>query len=309
MAEPTRFEEIVDTVKNWGRWGADDQRGTLNFITEESRKRAALAVKDGTAFSLAMPLSLGGPQDGRGVPGRINPVRTMLAINTPMSDSPDSAAYSDDIVVTPVQAATHWDAFPHVSHRGLLYNGVSADTVTSAGATMFGIEHFGAVITRGVLIDLPRHLGVERLPAGFEVTRDLLIECEEAQGEPVLPGDIVLIRTGQVQIFFEGDIHGYHAPTSGLGATASLWFHEREVAAAATDTIAFDLLPSREPEVVLPVHILSLVMMGMPQGQNFVLEELAEACASDRRYSFLLDATPEPFVRSTGGMVAPVALR
>src|SRR4051812_38351288 len=97
VGQTVGFEEAASQVRNWGRWGGDDERGTLNFITPDVRKRAVSSICDGTPFSLAMPLSWGGPQDGSGIPGRINPVRTMLGINTPMGQSEKAAAYSDDI--------------------------------------------------------------------------------------------------------------------------------------------------------------------------------------------------------------------
>ncbi|MET0930634.1 MAG: cyclase family protein [Aeromicrobium sp.] len=310
MTTLEEFESLADQVRNWGRWGADDQRGTLNLIGPDSIRRGLDAVVDARPVILSMPLQLKGPQDGTGIPGRINPVRTMLGINTPMGADPTvAAAYSDDIVVMPTQAATHWDALSHVSWRGQMYNGVPADAVTVRGATALGVETFGALVTRGVLLDVARSQGVDRLPGGTEVTRTMLEDCARNQGVELHPGDVVLVRTGHVQLFRAGDVHGYHTPTPGLGLDTAALFHEAGTAAAATDTIAFELLPSALPEIVLPVHVLCLVMMGMPQGQNFDLEALSVACAADGRYDFLFEGTPLPILHSTGGPMNPVALR
>lgn len=309
MLSVAEFDVLAEQVSNWKRWGADDQLGTLNFITPDVVRRGTAAVVTGESFSLAMPLSLNGPQNGTGVPGRINPVRTMLAVNTPMSDSPDSCAYSDDIVVTPTQAATHWDALSHCSHRGVMYNGIPADAIDSSGATRLGIETAGTVVSRGVLLDVARHRGVDRLPNRFAVTRAVLEAVEEAQGVRVEEGDIVLVRTGQVSYFLAGDVPGYRRRVPALDHDAPLFFHERRAAAAAIDNMPMELLPSNVEDLMLPVHVLCLVMMGMIQGQNWVLEDLAAACAQDRRYTFLLNATPERFLRSTGGLVHPVAVR
>ncbi|WP_416957309.1 cyclase family protein [Streptomyces sp. Agncl-13] len=309
MLSVAEFDVLAEQVSNWKRWGADDQLGTLNFITPDVVRRGTAAVVTGESFSLAMPLSLNGPQNGTGVPGRINPVRTMLAVNTPMSDSPDACAYSDDIVVTPTQAATHWDALSHCSHRGVMYNGIPADAIDSSGATRLGIETAGIVVSRGVLLDVARHQGVDRLPNRFAVTRAVLEAVEEAQGVRVEEGDIVLVRTGQVSYFLAGDVPGYRRLVPALDHDAPLFFHERRAAAAAIDNMPMELLPSNVEDLMLPVHVLCLVMMGMIQGQNWVLEDLAAACAQDRRYTFLLNATPERFLRSTGGLVHPVAVR
>jgi kynurenine formamidase len=310
MVTVEQFDALATKVSNWGRWGDHDQRGTLNLVTPEAVRKGAASVQAGEAFSLAMTLSLNGPQNGLGVPGRINPVRTMLAVNHPMFDGPHSVAYSDDIVVTPTQAATHWDALSHVSHRGVMYNGVPAGAVDAFGAWKLGIEDAGTVVSRGILLDVARHQGAGRLPGGFAVTREILEAVEEAQGVPVEEGDIVLVRTGQAGAFLNGDIDGYrNRPVPGLDWDAPLFFHQRGVAAVGLDTMPFELLPSNVPDIVLPVHVLCLVMMGLLQGQNFVLEDLAAACAADRRYTFLLQATPERFLRSTGGLVNPVAIR
>jgi kynurenine formamidase len=305
----SEFEALIEKVTTWGRWGPDDQRGTLNHITPETVRRGAAAVVTGERFSLGMTLSLDGPQDGSPPPGRINPVRTMLAVNVPMSAHPDAARYSDDIVVAPTQTATHWDALAHNSFRGTLYNGVPAGAVDSSGATRLGIEAAGEVVSRGVLLDVARHEGVDVLPGFFPITAALLTAVEQAQDSPVEPGDIVLIRTGQASFFLNGDVARYRRPLAAAHHDTALWFHDRRVAAAAIDNAPFELLRNDVPDVVLPLHVLNLVYLGLLQGENFVLEDLAAACAVDRRYTFLLEATPERFLHSTGGMVNPVAIR
>ncbi|MGY0488252.1 cyclase family protein [Streptomyces sp. WG-D5] len=302
------FEALADRVRTWGRWGDHDERGTLNYITQEARVRASACVVDGAAFPLSIPLTWKGPQHA-GPIMRFNPIRTMTAINAPSGTYPTSAVYSDDVVTMPIQAATHWDALSHTGYRDVMYNGVPSAAITYAGAQRLGIDAFGAVATRAVLLDLPRHLGVDRLEPRFEVTADLLAECEEAQGCSVQRGDILLLRTGHIQVFLEGDVDGYHAPAPGAGPSCAEYFAAREVAAAATDTIAFELYPSLAPEVGLPLHVLCHTMMGLPLGENWHLEDLAAASASDGRYDVLLEASPEPLESSTGGLVNPVALR
>ena len=309
MISLDEFRGLAKRVSNWGRWGAEDQRGTLNLITGDVLRRAAASVVDGAAFRLGMDLSPHGPQLPDRAPARINPVRSMLAINTPVAPAPDECAASDDIVVTPTQAATHWDALSHVSYAGQVYNGYPAGVITAAGATKLGIDAFGAVVSRGVLLDVARHVGVEDLPRKFAVTRAVLEDVERAQGVSVQPGDIVAVRTGNSRHFLAGDVLGYRDNVPAFDYDAAVYFHERDVAAVAIDNMPTELLPSNVDGVFLPLHILCLVMMGMPLGENWVFEGLADACAADRRYEFLLSATPEPFVHSTGGLVSPVAVR
>src|SRR3954452_6305891 len=108
MPLPPEFHELAGKVRNWGRWGDDDEIGTLNLIDPEARRRGAARVRTGRAFSLALPLSADGPQTGM-VPGRVNPLRTMTMLDTPVFD-PDGIRFNDDAVVMGLQAATHWDS-------------------------------------------------------------------------------------------------------------------------------------------------------------------------------------------------------
>lgn len=309
------FDELAQRVSRWGTWGSEDQRGTLNFITPEVIRRATASVLSGEVFELGMDLSWDGVQTDGGVRGRINPVRTMTAINEafPLApESPDVARYNDDIVITPIQVATHWDALSHNSHRGVLYNGFPADSVTAVGATRLGIESMGAtrgIVSRGVLLDVARHYGHDCLPRKFAITQAVLEEVEAAQGQPVEEGDIVVIRTGLGRHYLERDIPGYRKDVPALEYDALLFLYERNAAAVAIDNMPVELLPANVEAVGMPVHILCLVVMGLPLGENLVLEDLASACAADRRYTFLLEATPERFIGSTGGMVNPVAIR
>jgi kynurenine formamidase len=302
------FQNLVDLVDNTGRWGDDDQRGTLNLITDEVLRRAASTVQQGQIVSLSVPLQLRGIQDGVAIPARINPLRTMIAINEQSLPEP-APAFNDDIVVTPTQAATHWDALSHVSWLGRMYNGVPADAVDYRGASRLGIETYGPVASRAVLLDVARHLDQPVLDKSTVITAQLLREVEEAQDSPIESGDIVLVRTGGVRRFYDGDLASYRAKASGLSADTALFFHERGVAAAAADTSMFEYMPAAEAEIFLPLHVLALVQMGMPLGENWDLERLGDACNADRRYTGLLEASPEQFVQSTGGLVHPTVIR
>jgi kynurenine formamidase len=299
------FDALRTKVRNWGRWGDDDERGTLNLITPSVVARAAACVKTGKRFSLALPLSHNGPQTGQ-VPGRVNPLRTMTMIDRPVGRDPGGVRASDDVVHMALQAATHWDALSHISYGGRLYNGFDSSSITDAGAARCGIQNVCALVTRGVLLDVARAKDVERLDPGYAITPD---DLDAADRAAVQAGDVVLIRTGQMQLLKAGDKQGYGAPSPGPGMSCALWFHDRDIAAVATDTYAFEVFPPEERGVFLPLHVLDLVEMGMLQGQNFDLEELAADCASDGVYEFLLSATPEPFVHAVGAPVVPVAIK
>jgi kynurenine formamidase len=301
MALPDSFVALARDVNNWGRWGDDDELGTVNLITPDVVRRGAECVRTGESFSLAIPLSADGPQVGA-VPGRINPIHLMTMVNFTYGE----VAASDDTVAMGLQAGTHWDALTHVSYGGKIYNGYAAEVITEAGASVCGIEKITSLVSRGVLIDVARAKGVDRLDAGYAITAD---DLDAAAKCDVLPGDVVLIRTGHIQLLDAGDKQAYGMPSPGPGMGAVRWFHEHDVAAVATDTFAFEAIPGEVEGLFLPVHALDLVDMGMMQGQNFYLEELARVCADDGAYTFLLEATPEPFVGAVGAPVNPIAIR
>jgi kynurenine formamidase len=255
------------------------------------------------------------------VPGRINPLRTMINVNIPLSDDPGWICSNEDVVVMALQCATHWDGLAHVSYRGQIYNGYPADSVTSAGAALCGIHMVRTLIGRGVLLDVARAKGVDVLEPGYAISEDDLDAAVELGHLEIMPGDVCLVRTGQmVHLGLPGarggdgetshrDLVRYTWPSPGLTMGTARWFHARDVAAVATDTFVLEVYPVEDESCYLPVHLLHLVEMGMTQGQNWVLDPLAEACADDGAYSFLLDATPLPLTNAVGSPVAPVALR
>lgn len=309
MALPEELKQLAKRVSNWGRWGDDDEVGTLNLVTPEVVKRGAACVRAGKSFSLAIALDQGGPQTGA-IPGRVNPLRTMVAVNTPFTGDPADFCTSDDVVVMGLQACTHWDALAHVSYEGQLYNGFPAASVTAeAGAAHCGIDKVASIVGRGVLLDVARAKGIERLEGGYVITGEDLDAAEDLAGVTVEPGDVVLVRTGQMQLFHAGDRQAYGAPSPGLSTKTVEWLSDRDVAAVATDNLTFEVWPCEDPAVVLPVHLLHLRDMGLTQGQNWDLEALAADCADDGVYEFLLEASPHPYTGGLGSPVNPVATK
>ena len=311
MPAHPHFDDVAAGVRNWGRWGPDDELGTLNLIDEAARRRAAASVVSGKAFALGLPLAESeGIQVGF-VEGRVNASHTMIKVNDPETADTNWVSFSEDVLTLGTQSSTHWDALAHCSYAGVLYNGFPASSVTSEGADRDGIHRVGTVVTRGVLLDVARAFGREVLEPGYPITpADLDAACALAQ-VTVAPGDIVLVRTGQMVHLRPGqrDLVAYTWPSPGLTVETAVWFHEHDVAAVATDTFVFEVYPCQYEEEYLPVHVLHLVEMGMTQGQNWVLDPLADDCSADGRYTFLLDATPLPLVGGLGSPVNPVALK
>lgn len=311
------FDEIAQQVNNWGRWGPDDVLGTVNLIDPAARRRAAAAIVDGTAFSLSLPLSAAeGIQLGF-IKGRVNPSIAMSRINTPEEMAPHGPAFSEDVVTFSMQCATHIDGLAHVSFDGLLYNGYDATEIDADGATRLGIHRLGPLVTRGILLDVARARQEDILPAGHPISVEDLEAAVELAGIRPVAGDAVCIRTGQMRhLALDRALHNpgrdlvaYTWPAPGLTMETARWLREHDVSLAATDTMTMEVFPGESEEDFLPVHLLHLREMGLTQGQNWVLDELATAAALDGRYCFLLDASPLRFTGAVGSAVTPVAVR
>jgi kynurenine formamidase len=305
---PDDIAALGAQVRNWGRWGEHDQLGTLNLLDDAAVRRGLACATTGRTFSLALPLSSEGPQMGF-IRGRRNPEHTMFTLHMAMGDAPGAPAWNDDAITMGTQSCTHWDGLAHASYGGHIYNGFAADSVTEAGASQCGIDLVGALVGRGVLLDVARAVGVDRLEPGHAITAAELDAAVALADVAIEPGDIVLVRTGHMQLFHAGDRRGYAIGAPGLSLDTVTWFHGHDVAAVATDNLIFEVFPGPRDDVILPVHFLHLVDMGLTQGQNWDLEALANDCAADGRYTFLLSAPPEPVVGGVGAPVHPVAIK
>jgi len=310
----TVMEGMARRLSNWGRWGSDDERGTLNFITPGRRLTACAEVVVGEAISLSMSFDRFGPQPWGD--RRLNPELTMLQTGTDVrlgvqEGCIDGWGYADDMVTMALQAATHWDSLAHAFHGYRMYNGYPCEQVSATGAARNSITAArDRVAGRAVLLDVAQSEGADWLDPGFAIGARALSAAEERQDVDVKPGDIVLVRTGAMsRARREGswETYAYH-DEAGLSLDALPWLYEHEVAAVATDNWACEVLPGGGP-VALPVHVVGIVYMGLLIGENFDFEELAAHCAADGRYSGMLVAAPIPFTGAVGAPVNPVMLR
>jgi kynurenine formamidase len=298
-------------VSNWGRWGADDERGTLNLVTSEAVLRGVAAVRTGRPFSLAIPFDAEGPQwDNVNMPLRTNPALNTFAVNVCFTGDAADFTTSDDAFSMGSQAATHWDGLAHVGYEGRLYNGFDDTVVTSeAGATRLGVQNIGPVATRGVLLDIARLHGVDHFDDNYAITADDLERAADAARVAVQPGDAVLVRTGHMHFLRIGERRRYSMPSPGLSASTIAWVRDHDVAAVATDTLTFEVYPCEDPAMFMPVHMLHLRDIGLLQGQVWNLDDLAVDCATDGQHDFLLCATPLPLTGAVGAPVAPTAIK
>lgn len=306
------FDAVAERVRNWGRWGPDDQRGALNHIGPEVLQAAAASVQSGKLFNLGLNFDSNGPQVG---PFRFNPKLYPTDLFTPMNPERPDFVFSDDVIHMPLQSATQWDALSHVHYDGLLYNNCKAcDVLSSKGAAKLGIEHLASpgIMSRGVLLDIARLKGVDVLPQDHAITPDDLDAACAAQGVQPGAGDILLVRTGHIRRFtVEGDRAAFNSLQPGLSHTCAEWVHDRSLAAVCADNIAVETISPAyyQAEVPLPFHMFALRDMGMPLGEMFNLEALAADCAQDGRYTFLLAAPPLAFTNAVGSPVNPLVLK
>ncbi|GLY38943.1 cyclase [Amycolatopsis sp. NBRC 101858] len=302
-------QELGKKLSNWGRWGADDEIGTLNLVTPEKVAAAAKLARTGKRIDLGMSFDKNGPQDGG---FRINPVHTMTWTPLDTAGLPDGMISADDMVVMGLQCATQWDALSHVGYGGFFYNGVPSTAVRpGAGATRnsFAAAN-GHLISRGVLLDLPAVKGVDRLPDSHEITSTDLEEAEAAHGVTVEPGDVLCLRTGWYQYFLEGDKTKFgRGPEPGPGLEVLQWFKDRDIAAIAIDNWAFERYPTVVEGSVIPVHQIAIRDLGLTIGEMFTFEDLAADCAADGVYEFLFTGTGLKISNSVGSPVSPIAIK
>jgi kynurenine formamidase len=300
-------------LSNWGRWGPEDEKGTVNLITANVIRHAATLVRKGKIFSLAIPFDSTGPQVGAA--GRINPVHLMTATGGDDAigalDWPDGFRYTDDFIFMPLQCATQWDGLSHVFYDKQLYNGYPSATVSSFGAAKNSIDKIReGILTRGVLLDIARHRGVEWLEGGDAIYPDELDACAQKQGVEVRSGDAILFRTGRMTKFKQdGDRAAYTGSEPGLTQECARWMRDHDISAVAADTYAIDVTPYPEEGKLLPFHMLAIRDMGMTLGEIFDLDGLATDCAEDGVYEFLFVAAPLPVTGAVGSPINPLAVK
>lgn len=310
---PSESEVVgyVQTLSNWGRWGPEDELGTINLITPAKRLAAARLVEDGVAVTCARPIVTD-----------ITPDTTFQVLRF-MVDSGEGRASDPPArrlarrgagefigMVFHGYTVTHMDSPAHFFWDGRLYNGRSCDLVTSReGATVESIEllHDG-VVSRGVLLDVARARGVRWLEAGEGVMPEDLEAAERAVGLRVEPGDVLLVRTGYyARRLDEGPVNPLRAGAPGPHAALLPWLRERGIAVWGSDTHN-DVTPTPYPAMGHPFHIGALVGLGLWLVDNMNLEGLARACAERGRWAFLLTLAPLRLRNVTGSPVNPIAM-
>jgi len=313
------LRDAAEKYKNWGKWGSNDEIGTLNHTRPEDIVAAARLVKKGKVISLALNFDSNGPQGAKSKypsMGRINPVHTMLRTGTDaysgVLDHRGIRA-ADDMVVMPLQCGTQWDGLGHVFYENSMWNGYDCREVTSNGAQKCGIEKTKArMVGRGVLLDVPRAQGKKYLDDGYAITCADLDKTAEMQGVKMKRGDFVVVRTGQMEAKLDaGSWDGYPGGDApGFAFETLEWIQRTELAALASDTWGCEVRPNEtEPGINQPWHWITIPIMGMTMGEIFYVKELAEDCAADKAYEFLFVAPAIPITGAVGSPTNPLAIK
>ena len=308
---PTQDEVLgyFDTLSNWGRWGEEDELGTLNHVTDDVRLAAARAVRHGTSVSCAWEITAPAEMQrsttacpcaadmpgAEGMPARFHADRRWG-----FSSEQVSFGFHGNTV-------THIDSPCHIFWDGTMYNGRSHSLVdpTTGSAWAAVTAAANGIVTRGVLLDVARTHDVPWLEPGQGVFPDDLEEAERRQGVRVRRGDAVLLRTGFGRARHEsGATSG--VTQAGWHAACLPWLYEREVALIGADTPQ-DVLPSGYENILMPVHAVGLVAMGLWLLDNCDLEACATTAVELGQWDFQLAVAPVRFAGTSGSPVNPIA--
>jgi kynurenine formamidase len=297
------FQALFDQCSNWGRWGPDDQRGTLNLITPEHRVRAAALVREGLTVSCAHPINTVADVEN------ISPAAHYILRGGDVADGVTITSTADYLAVAPHGLAhSHLDALCHFFWRGKTYNDRPVNVVTSTGARANAITAGqDGIVSRGVLLDIPRVLDVQWLETDHAVSVEELERAEAAAGVRVDTGDILLVRTGRHARRLAHGAWDSRRELAGLHHTVAPWLKARGVALLGSDGVS-DVRQQPFSVTTHPIHILTLVAMGMQLLDNLNLEDVAAACAGQARWEVLMIVAPLKLVGGTASMVNPIAV-
>lgn len=287
-------ESASKGLSNWARWGEGDQSGTLNLITPEIVKGAAGLVRTGKVYSLTVPLETQGAQW---------PPRHKMWRTTEFTKNKVGRNSSGDALVMHSHSGTHIDALCHIWYDDRLYNGFDAsEHMTSHGVTRNSIDNVPYLVGRGVLLDIAGWKGVDHLALGEPVTADDLDACAAAQQVDIHPGDILLVRTGWLNVLAK-DRELFDSGEPGIDETTLPWLKEHDVAAVGADNLAVEVLDCIPPDD-LPVHRIGIRDLGLYLVENLDLN----AMAADRAYVSLIVIAPLKITGGAGSPVNPIAI-
>ena len=294
-----QFDKWFNEISNWGRWGSDDELGTLNLITPDVRSQAAALANKGISISLALDLGK--------VKHDFNP-HPLEHRAWVRSVGGQTYVFDEYAIQFHGPTHSHLDGLGHVIHQGKMYNGFSADLVSPNGVEKLGVDNMrDGIVTRGVLVDVTWLHGVDFLEPGYAITVSDLESWETKTGVTIRTGDALLVRTGRWARTRElGPSHLVDGG-AGLHASVARWLKQRDVAVLGADG-GNDVLPSGVEGVQAPLHELVIAGLGMPVLDSLDLERLAGEALKQKRWEFLFIAAPLRVPGGTGAPINPLAV-
>ena len=281
-----QIAEWESELSNWGRWGPDDQRGTLNLITPEKTREAAALVVDGVSVSLGHFVSEDAAIDSQ----NFAPTEHWMTRVDPETGEILAALDAMTFSLHDGQLS-HMDALCHygkdVDGERLIFNGYPQN-LDAEGCKDLAIDRMGpGYVTRGVLVDMPRLRGVDWLESSTPIYVSDLEEWEEFAGVTVGSGDVLLVRSGRwIRRESEGP-WDYTNLAPGLHASVLPWLKERGVALLVSDAVN-DVQPSGVSGLRRPLHQVTQVNLGLPLVDNGYLLDVATEAASRQRWEFMI---------------------
>jgi len=299
VAHAQTWQPPTDSQRCPSKWGAGDQRGSGNNMNPETVLRAARLIRTGEVIELGHVLSSAMPLSA----GRRFEIDTKRTTMVPQSNRRGS---NEELVVAEIgQVGTQFDGFAHQTVGNSLYNCFKVDEVsTRTGFTKLGIQNVGALVTRGVLIDVAALKNVDMLPDTYEITLQDLQQALAGQKLTLQQGDAVIIHTGWGKLW-EKDNARYQRGNPGIGVAAAEWLARQNPVLVGADTPPVEVSPNPDPQISLPIHQIMLVINGIHLLENLKLDELA----AKRAYEFAFIVEPLKIQGGTGSTVAPIAIR
>lgn len=298
MSRAQSWRPPTDAARCPSAWGAADERGSGNLKSPEMVLRAARLIRTGEVIELGQVLSANMP---------MNPTRqfNLHTKRTTMNPQSNDRGSNEELLITEIgQVGTQFDGFAHQTIGDSMYNCVKVSEVaTRAGFSKLGIHNVGAVVTRGLLIDVAALKGVEMLPDTYEITVEDLQQALSRQGLQLQRGDAAIVHTGWGRLWGKDNAR-YQATNPGLGVAAAEWLARQAPILVGADTAPVDVNPNPDRQLSLPVHQIMLVVNGVHLLENLKLDELA----AKRVHEFALIVEPLKIQGGTGSTVAPIAI-
>ena len=307
---------LKDAPSNWGKWGPDDEVGSLNYLGPEQVIAAAKLVTSGKTFTLQR--LIGDPKGDPVWPGRTPAERTQI-LDESNWDGDDGPAYpgglhyADDKISAFLQGSTQYDGLGHVWFGGQIWNGYDART-TIGGLEKASVEPLAqrGIVGRAVLLDMARFRGKDNLDPAETFTHEDLLACAAAQGVTISKRDILIVRTNYIKLFFdlgEKFYEGFCEPGLVYSPELVQWFQDMEIPNLVTDTIANEVTFDPNNGVALVLHNALMRNLGVTLTEIADLELLAADCLEDGKYEFLYVAAPLKVAKGSGSPVNPVVIK